>query len=61
MAKLSLDVFCRWECGLLEVVDNQDIGRMATLAYRIMAKTGNIHMTVDICGHPRIQDHGQDR
>ena len=24
----------RYECGLLDVIDNQEIGRMATLAYR---------------------------
>ena len=30
----------RWECPVLEYVDNTDIGRMATLAYRIVAQTG---------------------
>ena len=29
----------RWECGVLEYVDSQDIGRMATLAYRQMSHT----------------------
>ena len=54
-----------------------DLQYVAILAYRIMAKTGNRHVsvdlqyaailaysrhvTVDLCGHPRIQDHGQDR
>ena len=30
----------RWECPVLEYMDNQDIGRMATLAYRVVAQTG---------------------
>ena len=30
----------RWECPVLDYVDNTDIGRMATLAYRIVARTG---------------------
>ena len=30
----------RWECPVLEYVDNDEIGRMATLAYRIVAQTG---------------------
>eukprot|EP00092_Neocalanus_flemingeri_P009559 GFUD01010288.1.p1 GENE.GFUD01010288.1~~GFUD01010288.1.p1 ORF type:complete len:573 (+),score=99.99 GFUD01010288.1:78-1796(+) len=30
----------RWECPVLQYVDNNDIGRMATLAYRIVARTG---------------------
>jgi hypothetical protein len=37
---------CRWECGLLHVVDSPDIGPMATLAYRIIARTGNLFMSV---------------
>jgi hypothetical protein len=39
--KLSFVLF-RWECGLLGVVDSEDIGRMATLAYRIISKTGSV-------------------
>merc|ERR1712013_703539 len=30
----------RWECSVLEYMDNPDIGRMATLAYRVVAQTG---------------------
>jgi len=30
----------RWECGVLELMDNEEIGKMATIAYRIVAKTG---------------------
>jgi len=30
----------RWECAVLDLIDNDDIGRMATIAYRIVSKTG---------------------
>ena len=30
----------KYECGLLHLVDSADIGRMATLAYRIISKAG---------------------
>lgn len=30
----------RWECGVLELIDNEEIGRMATLAYRVVSLTG---------------------
>jgi len=30
----------RWECPVLEYIDSEDIGRMATLAYRIVSLTG---------------------
>ena len=30
----------RWECGVLELIDNEDIGKMAAIAYRIVAKAG---------------------
>ena len=35
----------RWECPVLEYVDNTDIGRMATLAYRIVAQTGYTYLS----------------
>jgi len=35
----------RWECPVLEYVDNTDIGRMATLAYRIVAQTGYAYLS----------------
>merc|ERR1719483_1635459 len=30
----------RWECSVLEYIDSEDIGRMATLAYRIVSLAG---------------------
>ena len=33
-------IFLRWECGVLELIDNEELGQMATIAFRIIASTG---------------------
>ena len=38
-----MNLLFRWECGVFELMDNEEIGKMATIAYRIVAKTGNMH------------------
>jgi len=30
----------RWECGVLELIDNDDIGKMAAIAFRTISSTG---------------------
>jgi len=35
----------RWECNVLEIIDNDDIGRMATIAYRTVSKAGYEFLT----------------